>query len=170
LSSPLLSGVTFPCYSVIRSLKRSEGRFTAETNLQITPGSGVGVSGYTDSAGNFRQTVTLGDTTNNIALLPSGIQLTSEGGANANFAITAGKNTITVVSVQAGRLCKVTVVTLGTAACTFYDSASAASGNVVGVVTASAAVGTIFSFQTVTANGITASASASNPALTVAYI
>lgn len=141
-----------------------------ETSIGMSQGSGTNIAGASDTAGNFQQLIMIGDGTVNQAKLPNGIMLFSDGGVSANFAITSGKNSATVISANPGRLCKVTVVTLGTAACIFYDNASAASGNVVGTVTASAAVGTIFNFQCVVANGITASASSSNPALTVQYV
>lgn len=147
----------------------------AETNLQVTPGAGTGVAGYTDTAGNFRQTVIIGDITNNTALIPNGVQLISSGGQSVSYAITAAKGTLTVISANPGRLCRVIVTSAGTGTATnfltFFDNASAASGNILGLLSWTVTNGTILEFQTPAANGITCSAGGTGtPALTVTYI
>jgi hypothetical protein len=96
-------------------------------------------------------------------------QLLTTPGGSSTTTIAAGTNSVTVVKASAGTLCKVLVTTLGTAAMNFFDNASAASGTIVGVVPASAAVGSLYEFHIPSVNGITASASASNPAVTISY-
>jgi hypothetical protein len=74
-----------------------------------------------------------------------------------------------VVKASPGRLCRVLVTATGTGAVTFYDNPSAASGTVIGVVPASAAVGAIYEFQAPAAAGITASAATTPSSVTVIY-
>lgn len=52
---------------------------------------------------------------------------------------------------------------------TFYDNASAASGNIIGIVPSGATAGQFFPFNMPAKNGITASGSATNPAVTVSF-
>jgi hypothetical protein len=89
--------------------------------------------------------------------------LNGDGNAKA-LAATAG-----VVRAVPCRLLSVLVTTLGTAAGVLYDNASAASGTEVGIVPASAAVGSIYLFNTPCANGIYYAGGANSPALTVGY-
>lgn len=90
------------------------------------------------------------------------------GGGSQTAAIAAGTGTGAIKGTS-GRLCRVLVTALGTGVCTFYDNASAASGTVIGVVPASAAVGTVYQFEMPAASGIFYSNAASGPALTVSY-
>jgi hypothetical protein len=117
----------------------------------------------------------LGDATTNTASIPNGVQLISAGGLNANYAITAAKGTATIISASPGRLCRIIVTSAGTGTSTnfltFYDNASAASGNILGLLSWTIANGTMLDFQTPAANGITCSAGGTGtPALTVTYI
>ena len=82
-----------------------------------------------------------------------GAEIITSGGLYATSINATG-----VVKASPGRLCKVTVTTvLSAAAITFYDNASAASGTVLAVIPASAAVGTVYDFQISAVNGIYAS-------------
>lgn len=96
-----------------------------------------------------------------------GEQWTTPGGSNT-AAVPAGVGTL-VIKQTSGRICRVLVTATGTGVCTFYDNPSAASGTVIGVVPASATVGTVYQFDMPAANGIFASNAASGPALTVSY-
>ena len=74
----------------------------------------------------------------------------------------------TVVKASMGRLCKVLVtVANGANAILIYDNASAASGTVVGIIPASAAVGSIYDFQMPCLNGITIAATVGAGTLTI---
>jgi hypothetical protein len=77
----------------------------------------------------------------------------------------------TVISPFPSRVRNVLVTTAGTGTgdVLFFDSKSAASGTVVGVVPATVAVGTIFSFDMPTSTGIVCQNVASGPALTVSF-
>ena len=82
-----------------------------------------------------------------------GTELVTFGGKSAAYLTATG-----AVKASAGRLCKVIVTTaLSAAAITIYDNATAATGNVLAVIPASTAAGTIYDFQIVAANGIYAS-------------
>ena len=141
-----------------------------ESPIAITQGSGTDIAGYVDINGNFRQAVAIGDPYYNYALIPVGVQLTSDGGNQTSAAVTSGKNTITVISSNPSFLCRILVTTANTSALTLYDNASAASGTIIGVITASAVAGTVFNCQMPALNGITASASSNNPAVTISYV
>lgn len=93
---------------------------------------------------------------------------TTTGGTNT-VAIPATTSANTVVKASAGRLCKVLVTTVGTAAVLIYDNATTNSGTIIGSIAASAAVGTVVDFQMPAANGITVAGSATLPALTISY-
>lgn len=84
--------------------------------------------------------------------------------------IAAGAGT-TVIKSSPGRLCRIVATTAGTTgAVTFYDNASTGSGTVLFVVPGtSVAAGTFYNVSMPAANGITAVAAASGPALTVAF-
>lgn len=141
----------------------------AEDSLAVTEGSGSNIAVYADSSGNYRQVVILGDEAGTIAEVPNGVLLTSDGG-NDMATIAAGTVANTVVKTGTGRLCKVIVTTLGTAAMTFYDNASTTSGTVIGYIPASAAAGTVYNFNFPHSNGIVASGNANNPAVTITFI
>jgi hypothetical protein len=76
----------------------------------------------------------------------------------------------TVVRPYAGRLCRVVVTAVGsTGIVTFYDNPATGTGTVLFVVPATATLGTSYDVSMPALTGITAVATASGPALTVAY-
>lgn len=77
---------------------------------------------------------------------------------------------VTVVKATPGRLCRVLVTTTGVTPMIIYDNATAASGTIIGCFPASPAVGTVINLDFPAVNGITISAGATNPAVTVSYI
>jgi hypothetical protein len=91
-------------------------------------------------------------------------------------AITASQIASGVVVIKAapGRLVRVLVTTLTTAAqaITIFDNATAGSGTVVGIIAGATAAGTIIVFQMPVTNGITIGSNASllAGALTVSWI
>lgn len=98
----------------------------------------------------------------------SGPLWTTTGGSGTST-IAAGTVGVTVVKNSAGRLVKIMVTAVGAAELDCYDNASAAAGTKIGVIAASAAIGTVATFDMPAANGITCSGSASNPAVTISY-
>jgi len=102
--------------------------------------------------------------------LGQGGELLATLGGRLTAAVAAGVGTAAVVvKANPGRLCKITVTTLGTAALSFYDNAAAASGTVLFTIPASAAVGTIYDVQMPAAAGIVAGQVSNSPAVTVSY-
>lgn len=93
---------------------------------------------------------------------------TSGGRFTANVA--AGTTTVAaVISDHPGRLVRIAVLALGTAALTLYDSASAASGIKLFAIPASAAAGTIYELHTAAVKGITAGKVSNSPEIMVTY-
>lgn len=92
----------------------------------------------------------------------------SSGGQYAS-AHAAGAGGASAASAVPGRLCKIVVTTLGTAATSIYDNASAASGTAVFVVPASPAVGTVYDAQMPVANGIFVGGTTNTSGLVVSY-
>lgn len=91
------------------------------------------------------------------------------GGANNNAAIPVQAGAF-VVKNSSGYLGGALVTAPGTTtAMTLYDNASAASGTVVGIIPSGATAGQFFPFNMPVKNGITASGSATNPAVTVSF-
>jgi hypothetical protein len=92
-------------------------------------------------------------------------------GGNVTGTVAAGAGT-TVVKGGPGRLVSVLVTTAGTGtgSVAFYDNASAGSGTEIGIVPATIAVGTFYTFNMPAANGITVVNVASGPALTVSFL
>lgn len=97
------------------------------------------------------------------------IDIGNVGGGSATVAIAASFASNTVVKASPGRLGRILVTTLGTNAMLIYDNATTNSGTIIGVVPASAAVGTVVDCQLPAANGITVAGSATNPAVTIGY-
>jgi hypothetical protein len=66
-------------------------------------------------------------------------------------------------------LVRVIVIATGAGAGTFYDNASAASGNKLLVIPANAAVGTIYTVEAPAANGIYYDGITNSPGVTVTW-
>jgi hypothetical protein len=81
----------------------------------------------------------------------------------------AAAATPTVIAAGPGRLCRIIVTAVGTAATKFYDNASAASGVILYTLKASPAVGDIYDVQMPAANGIYCEGAANSSGVTVAY-
>ena len=98
------------------------------------------------------------------------VGMNSNVGGNLTGTVAAGAGT-TPVSAQPGRLCRVLVTTAGTGSgdVLIYDNASTNSGTVVGIIPATIAIGTYYTFDMPVANGITVVNVTSGPALTVSY-
>lgn len=103
---------------------------------------------------------------NNIVYAASLVQL-----ANKNTAIAAGTATTpVVVKVGPGYLKKIVVTTTATAAMTFYDNATAASGTALYVTGATVAAGTVIDLDMPFSAGLTVSQISGSAAVTLAYI
>lgn len=77
-----------------------------------------------------------------------------------------------VIKANPGRLCRVLVTSSGTAQLNFVDAATAgqaAAGTVIGLVPASAAIGSSYDLQMPAVLGIWAASGAGTPAVTVSY-
>jgi len=81
-----------------------------------------------------------------------GAELVTTGGVSTGFLSVTG-----ALKASSGRLCSIVVTTVTSAAITIYDNASAASGNILFVIPAAAAVGTIYKPDIAAVNGIYAS-------------
>lgn len=123
-----------------------------------------------DGTGNKIPGTLVRSTAGNVAGVGAGGDLHATGGGAATAAVPTGAGN-TVVKASAGRLCRVLVTTAGTGAGSvlIYDNASTNSGTVIGVIPATVAVGTYYTFDLPAANGITAENVASGPVLTVSY-
>jgi hypothetical protein len=86
-----------------------------------------------------------------------------------NAVIAAGTTSDTAINAGAAFLSHVLVTATGTNQMDFYDNASAGSGNIIGIIPASTAVGTIIPCKAPCALGITAKGNAANPGVTVFY-
>lgn len=93
-------------------------------------------------------------------------------GGSATVAVPAGASTTAqVIKSSAGRLCRAVATggSASTAALTFYDNASSASGVAIGVVPSGASAGQSFDFQMPASNGITAGLLSGSAAVTVSF-
>lgn len=91
--------------------------------------------------------------------------------ARSNKAVAAGTGTTpVVVKASAGYLKCFVVTTTATAAMSFYDNASAASGTVLYTTSSTIAAGTIVVLDMPFANGLTVSQASGSAAVTIAYI
>jgi hypothetical protein len=95
--------------------------------------------------------------------------LQTSGDGASKTKIAAGTAGNTVVKGAPGRLAKIIVTALGTSAMSFYDNASAATGQPDFTIPASAAVGSIYSVGCVMLYGIVAGGNAANPGVTVTF-
>jgi predicted secreted protein len=95
---------------------------------------------------------------------------TSITGGVSTVAITAGTVANTVVKATPGRLCRVLVTSVAGAAVTsIFDNATTNSGTVLAAIPASAAIGTVTSFEMPAAAGITVGGASTNPAMTISF-
>ena len=95
------------------------------------------------------------------------ITQTSNGGQYA-AAVAAGASGAAVVLTGAGRLCKVIVMTSGSAATDIYDN-TAASGTKVLTIPANPTVGAIYDAQLPVTTGIFPAGTTNTSALTITY-
>lgn len=142
---------------------------------QLTQGQLVQSALLTENTvGVVRQVGCLGDPIAPGALggvqnVAAGAAFDSDGGAAA-ITIPVGSTGDTAIKAGPGRLCRVIVCVTGTNPMTFWDNTTGThSGTVLGVLPASAAVGTVFNFQTPAAIAISSQGNAANPAVTVTY-
>lgn len=122
------------------------------------------------AGGNLSPATLVRDAAGNVAVVGVGGELSAGLGGKATAAVPTGAAN-TVVKAAAGRLCRVLVTAAGTGAGSvlIYDNATTNSGTVIGVIPATVAVGTYYTFDLPAANGITVANVASGPALTVGY-
>lgn len=93
---------------------------------------------------------------------------TTDGDATATVAATV--STDTVIKTGSGTLGRILVTsTNGAAAINIYDNATTHSGTIIGVVAASAAVGTVYTLGMPFENGLTVGGAATNGAITISY-
>lgn len=97
-----------------------------------------------------------------------GEALVATGGLVTTAVAVSASNT--VVKATPGRLCNVLVTTTGVTGMIIYDNATTNSGTIIGMLPASPAVGTTYTFNMPAAAGITVAGSATNPAVTVSWI
>ncbi len=90
-------------------------------------------------------------------------------GGQTTTPIAAGVVGNTIVKATPGRLVHVLVTALGTGALTIYDNATTNTGTIIGVVPASAPVGSLYALHMPAANGITVQGNAANPGVTIAW-
>ncbi len=91
--------------------------------------------------------------------------------AKYNKAVAAGTGTTpVVVKASGGYLKGFVVTTTASAAMSFYDNASAASGTVLYTTASNIAAGTIVVLDMPFANGLTLSQASGSAAVTIAYI
>lgn len=85
------------------------------------------------------------------------------------IAIAADVTGPTVVKASAGMLGTILVTASGAGQITVYDSASAASGTIIGITPANPAVGSYYALDMPAVNGIVVSGSSTSPGVTVSY-
>jgi hypothetical protein len=92
----------------------------------------------------------------------------NEGGSNTGF-VPANSGAAVVIKASPGRLMKVIVTAVGTAATKIYDNASSASGNVLLAIPASPTLGAVYDVQLTALNGIVCDGLTNGSGLTVGY-
>ena len=139
-------------------------------SLQVPP-NGTGSVIDTNTIGSKeRQNVSIGDpvTVANVAKVDVGQNLSTQSGGNNTTAVAAAA-AAAAIKASAGRLRKILITALGTAAVSFYDNASAASGTIIAYIPASQAAGSILTFDMSAANGIWCASTTNTPAMTVSW-
>lgn len=105
--------------------------------------------------------------------MPAPLVNTNDDG-DSTAAVAAGVTGNTVIKAGSGALAKVLVTsTNGAAAISIYDAngptSGSVAGTVIGVVPASAAVGSIYSLGMPFQNGLTVGGAATNGAITISF-
>ncbi len=150
-------------YLRVRMTSYTSGTATGTLELYAQPVAPVNLSTLlTAQSGTW--TMQPGNTANTTAWL---VHTDNMGQSTTALAASASSNT--VIKASAGRLARVLVTVSGTGEMDIYDNASTNSGTKIGVVPASAAVGSVYDFQMPAANGITVAGSASNPGVTISW-
>lgn len=95
---------------------------------------------------------------------------TAVAGGTSTTSIAAGVTANTIVKNGPGRLTRVLTTSLnGATAVSIYDSATTATGTIIGFVPANAVAGTTLSFDMPAAIGIVVGGAATNPSMTVSF-
>jgi len=101
-------------------------------------------------------------------------KLVSNGQFNTSVSAATISAGVVIIKAAAGRLCRVLVTTATTAAqnITFFDNASAGSGNIIGLIPGGTAAGTVVDFEMPAQLGITIGQNASLAAgqITVSWV
>ena len=106
---------------------------------------------------------------------PNGPLYTNPGGTNAPTTVTYGNSGPVVVKSTSGILTQAIIVVSGTGNLTFYDNASACSGEVIAIIPGTTADSTAvaghspYVFNSFAANGITACGTSTSPNVTLWY-
>ena len=112
---------------------------------------------------------TSADPTRTVTKTPAAEVLQSTGGRYKTYLAAAAGTPSVVMSSQA-RLCKVIVLSSGSAATTVYDNAAAASGDKVLVVPANPTIGAVYDVQVPCVNGITVDQTTNTSAICLTYL
>ncbi len=137
---------------------------TDQNNVPLAAGEAPSAIAGASKPASLRMVNATLDGDNNLV----GDQRMSFGGiSTATVAATTSSDT--VIKVGPGRLSKVLVTTLGTAACVIWDNASGHTGTIIGYIAASAAAGTLVDFNMPCTNGIVVQGNANLPAITVSF-
>lgn len=126
----------------------------------------------TQSFSNAGGSVSIAGVTVQAVALVDAVGNVASGGSSSAAAVPAGASTTAqVIKSAGGRLFRAvaTGASASTAALTFYDNASAASGLAIGVVPSGATPGQSFDFEMPAKNGITAGLLNGSAAVTVSY-
>lgn len=101
--------------------------------------------------------------------MPAPLLSTVDAGAQT-YAVPFNKSGDSVVYVGSGYLGRVLVTQAnGAAAMNIYDNATTHSGTIIGVIPASAAAGSVYTFGLPFSNGITVGGAGTNGAITLSY-
>jgi hypothetical protein len=98
----------------------------------------------------------------------TGVQVTDTGGASTAF-VPAAQVAPLVIKATPGHIGSALITAAGTTSVTFYDNATACSGNIIGVTPATTSVGQSYAFNYNAVNGITACGAAGSAAVTLSY-
>lgn len=135
--------------------------------LQAVSGTALGadVSNTELKVSGYGKNSAAGDTPIKVSSLGE-VQTLSGGSQTTAVAAAAAA---AAIKASTGALHRVIVTTAGTAALSFYDNASAASGTILLTIPANATAGTIYDVQFPAANGIWCASGTNSPAVTVGW-